>query len=275
MYNNHRKDRTDRKKELRRHCGIVLFTLTLALGAAFLYFTANSSQDTQRIKSENKVINENKEALEKEEEQKEAETVEANAVALSMWNHILVNPWNKLPENFTVDLQQLDDGQAIDKSAYPDLQAMMDDAHAQGLSPMICSSYRAPEKQEYLFDDKIKRCEEQGYSKDEACKVAATWVALPGTSEHQTGLALDIVSSNNQTLEKEQENTPEQQWLINNSYKYGFILRYPSDKSNITGISYEPWHYRYVGREAAKIIHDRGICLEEYLDSLKSVSKQN
>jgi D-alanyl-D-alanine carboxypeptidase len=98
-------------------------------------------------------------------------------------------------------------------------------------------------------------------------------VALPGTSEHQTGLALDIVSSNNQTLEKEQEDTPEQQWLINNSYKYGFILRYPSEKSNITGISYEPWHYRYVGRETAKIIHDSGICLEEYLDSLKPGTK--
>ncbi len=105
----------------------------------------------------------------------------------------------------------------------------------------------------------------QNYSQEEAKKKAAQWIAIPGTSEHQTGLALDIVSSSYQLLNKEQENTPEQKWLIENSYKYGFILRYPSDKTNITGIEYEPWHYRYVGKETAKEITERGICLEEYL----------
>lgn len=91
----------------------------------------------------------------------------------------------------------------------------------------------------------------------------------PGTSEHHTGLALDIVSQNYQLLDEEQENTPEQQWLMHNSYKYGFILRYPNDKSKITGIHYEPWHYRYVGKEIAKEIYEQGICLEEYLENLQ------
>ena len=94
---------------------------------------------------------------------------------------------------------------------------------------------------------------------------AARWVARPGTSEHQTGLALDIVAASYQVLDEKQEDTAEQQWLMENSWKYGFILRYPSEKSGITGIGYEPWHYRYVGRAAAAEIHCAGVCLEEYL----------
>ena len=93
-----------------------------------------------------------------------------------------------------------------------------------------------------------------------------TVVALPGTSEHQTGLALDIVDAGYQELDEAQENTPVQQWLMRNSWRYGFILRYPTGKSNITGIIYEPWHYRYVGRDAARAIYESGLCLEEYLE---------
>ena len=142
---------------------------------------------------------------------------------------------------------------------------MMDDARAEGLSPMICSSYRTWDKQRTLYDNETKRYMAQGYSKEEAEKEAAKWVAVPGTSEHQTGLAVDIVAQSYQILDKKQEDTPEQRWLMENSYKYGFILRFPTDKSKITGINYEPWHYRYVGKEAAKEIYERGICLEEYL----------
>ena len=94
---------------------------------------------------------------------------------------------------------------------------------------------------------------------------AARWVAQPGTSEHQTGLALDIVAAGYQILDEEQEDTAEQKWLMENSWKYGFILRYPSEKSDITGIGYEPWHYRYVGKAAAADIYRTGVCLEEYL----------
>lgn len=181
------------------------------------------------------------------------------------WNMILVNPWNKMDNNFTVELTQLANGHAIDKRAYPDLQNMMDDARAQGLSPIICSSYRTSEKQHTLFDKETKGYLVQGYTQEEAEKEAAKWVAVPGTSEHQTGLAVDIVAQSYQMLDERQADTPEQKWLMENSYKYGFILRYPTDKSEITGISYEPWHYRYVGKEAAKEIYERGICLEEYL----------
>ena len=90
-------------------------------------------------------------------------------------------------------------------------------------------------------------------------------VAVPGTSEHQLGLALDIVDMNHQILDESQEETDTQQWLMAHSWEYGFILRYPNDKSEITGIIYEPWHYRYVGRDAAREIYEQGVCLEEYL----------
>ena len=171
-----------------------------------------------------------------------------------------------LPSDWSVDLVQLRNGQSIDRHAYDGLQAMMDDARAEGLDPLICSSYRTQEKQEQLYTNKYNSYIEQGYSGDDAKAYAATWVAYPGTSEHQLGLTVDICSVSNQNLDDSQGDTATQQWLMANCYKYGFILRYPSDKSDITGISYEPWHYRYVGKNVAQEIHDKGICLEEYLE---------
>lgn len=181
------------------------------------------------------------------------------------WNLILVNPWNKIPDNFEIDFVELADGHKVDSRAYPDLQAMMDDCRAEGLSPYICSSYRTYDYQKGLHDRQVNKYLSYGYTEEEAYAEASKWVAIPGTSEHHTGLALDIVASYYIVLDESQEEMPEQQWLMENSYKYGWILRYPNDKTNVTGIYYEPWHYRYVGKEAAKEIHDRGITLEEYL----------
>ena len=106
-------------------------------------------------------------------------------------------------------------------------------------------------------------------SPEQARSEAATVVAVPGTSEHHLGLALDIVDAGYPFLTEEQEETPVQKWLIENSWKYGFILRYPSGKSDITGIIYEPWHYRYVGREVAAEVYASGLCFEEYLDQFR------
>lgn len=186
---------------------------------------------------------------------------------LREWNLLLVNADNPLQSPVDPVLTQLRNGQAVDSRIYPDLQKMMDDARSQGLSPLICSSYRTEEKQTQLYRDKVRRCRQEGYSEEQAKAEAARWVAPPGTSEHQTGLAVDIVAQNYQLLDRSQEDTPEQKWLMENCTKYGFVLRYPPDKSNITGISYEPWHYRYVGKQAAAEMKERGQCLEEYLQS--------
>ncbi|WMJ22983.1 M15 family metallopeptidase [Paludicola sp. MB14-C6] len=182
------------------------------------------------------------------------------------WNLVLVNRWNKIDERSTnIKLTQLKNGQSVDERIYPELQKMMDDCRAAGLSPLICSSYRTTEKQTRLYNNQIDNYIRKGFARADAVVEAGKWSAIPGTSEHQLGLAVDIVSTSNQMLDKSQEQTAEQKWLMENSYKYGFILRYPSSKSQITGINYEPWHYRYVGKEAAAAIKKQAICLEEYL----------
>lgn len=182
------------------------------------------------------------------------------------WKLLLVNPWNELPEDFSVELKHFSGGHAVDARIYPDLQAMLEDARAGGLSPIVCSSYRSQEKQQALYDRKIARLQARGYSREDAEAEAGKWVAVPGTSEHQIGLAVDIVSLSYQLLDEAQADTAEQAWLMEHAHEYGFVLRYPKEKSSITGICYEPWHYRYVGKNAAKVMCEQGICLEEYLE---------
>lgn len=186
------------------------------------------------------------------------------------WQLLLVNPWNALPENFTVELVSLKNGLQVDARIYENLNEMLSDCWAEGLRPIVCSAYRTQATQNRLYNNKVARLRAAGYEKEEARTEAGRWVAIPGTSEHQTGLALDIVASSYQLLDEKQEKTAEQQWLMENSWRYGFILRYPSDKGEITGIGYEPWHYRYVGREAAAAMHESGQCLEEYLQALST-----
>ena len=181
------------------------------------------------------------------------------------WRLLLVNPWNALPEDYEVELATLSNGLQVDARIYDDLNDMLTDCRAAGLSPIVCSAYRTQATQTRLYNNKVARVRASGVPEDQVEAEAARWVAKPGTSEHQTGLALDIVAASYQILDEKQEDTAEQQWLMENSWKYGFILRYPSEKSDITGIGYEPWHYRYVGKAAAAEIHHTGVCLEEYL----------
>ena len=184
------------------------------------------------------------------------------------WKLMLVNPWNKLPENYTVTLKRLANGLQVDERIYDDLNAMLTDCRKTGLQPVVCSAYRSHATQTRLHNNKIARLRYAGYSYESAVREAARWVAVPGTSEHDTGMALDLVSYSYQLLNEKQENTAEQKWLMEHCWEYGFILRYPKDKTEVTGIGYEPWHYRYVGRENAAKIRESGLCLEEYLQSL-------
>lgn len=177
---------------------------------------------------------------------------------------VLVNKDNTLPNDWKVDPVKLKNNQAIDRRAYDDLQNMFDDARKAGYEPLIISSYRSHEKQVALFDKKVKEYKAEGNSDEKAKELAGQWVAYPGTSEHELGLALDIVSVENQNLDESQLKSPVQLWLIENSWKYGFVLRYPNDKKEITKINFEPWHYRYVGKDAAKEMHENNLCLEEY-----------
>lgn len=177
------------------------------------------------------------------------------------WPLMLVNRWNPIPENYAPELTELWNGELVDSRIYPDLQEMFDDARDTGMEPYVNSGYRTNQLQQSLMDQEIADYISQGYSEEKAKEIAEQWVAPPGTSEHQIGLAVDI--SMEDTSDPNASDV--WQWLRENSYKYGFILRYPEDKTDITGIGYEPWHYRYVGKAIAEDIYRQGICLEEYL----------
>ena len=183
---------------------------------------------------------------------------------------LLVNPWNFMPEGYTPEVTLIDGWQYGSVVCKDDLLLMLEDCRKAGHIPYVASAFRTHEKQVYLYNNKIQRLINEGYSEEEARALAGTVVAVPGTSEHELGLAFDLVDSSYQNLDEAQENTPVQKWLMANSWKYGFILRYPNDKSEATGIIYEPWHYRYVGKTLAKAVYESGLCLEEYMDSISN-----
>jgi D-alanyl-D-alanine carboxypeptidase len=179
---------------------------------------------------------------------------------LSEGNLVVVNHWNELPEDYDIELMELSNGQKIDERIYPYLQEMFNAARAEGIYPIVREGYRTEKEQQALYDEKVQAYINEGYSRSRAEKTAKEWVALPGTSEHQLGLAVDFNS-----VETSFENTKEFRWLKENAEKYGFVNRYPKNKTEITGINYEPWHYRYVGVENAKDMNQKGVCLEEYV----------
>lgn len=179
------------------------------------------------------------------------------------WNLILVNRDNYIPEDYEIELTELANGEQVDSRIYPALQEMFNAARAEGLHLFVKAGWRTQEEQQRLLDDKIAAYQNEGHSRSEAKKLAAEWVAAPGTSEHQLGLAVDINADTAQTASNDVYD-----WLLANAHKYGFIKRYPDDKTDITGIINEPWHYRYVGREAAYDIYSQGLCLEEYIAAL-------
>ncbi len=176
------------------------------------------------------------------------------------WNLILVNGNSYIPEDYDVELVTLSNGQKVDQRIYPDLQDMFDTMRSQGIYPVVASGYRTEAKQRQLLHDKIEAYEEKGCSWWTARKNALQWVSKPGTSEHQLGIAVDINQEGTRSTADQVYD-----WLEHNAHRFGFICRYPADKTGITGVSNEPWHYRYVGKEAAEQIYEQGICLEEYL----------
>ena len=180
------------------------------------------------------------------------------------WELVLVNRDNYIPDDYEMDLMELSNGQKIDSRIYPYLQEMFDDARNAGVYPFVRDGYRTAEEQQQILDDKIAAYRSEGYTKHMAEETAMEWGALPGTSEHQLGLAVDINADTSKCSRDDVYN-----WLLENSYKYGFIQRYPSGKTSITGVANEPWHYRYVGKKAAEEIHQSGMCLGEYVENLK------
>ena len=187
-------------------------------------------------------------------------TLSPEAAALP-WNLTLVNSTHPVPDNWQVELKTLSNGQQVDVRIYEDLQAMFDDARALGLKPKVNTSYRSYEDQKKILTNKYKNYRNSDYSHEAAQREALKWASYPGYSEHHLGLAIDINSADKENCSNESI----WDWLKRNCQNYGFIWRYPGVKSDITGISNEDWHFRYVGKEAATYIMENQLCLEEYL----------
>ena len=174
------------------------------------------------------------------------------------WMLVLVNDSHPLSVLTPPELVALSNGITVDARMYPALQAMFNAMRAIGLSPFVREGFRTNEMQQEILDTRVQQYVNAGYSHEQSRKLALQYVAEPGTSEHQLGLAVDINSTDG-------NNWSCYTWLAAHAHEFGFILRYPQGKENITGIAYEAWHYRYVGTEAAAEIYAAGVTLEEYL----------
>lgn len=202
-------------------------------------------------------------------------------------NLMLLNRKYELPADFEWDLVYWSNGtyvdamylnceernsvKAVDRAAYQPLKDMFAAAKEAGYPLELVSAYRSIYLQDKLFTRSVNSYMSQGYSEQVAIEKANYSRTFSGTSEHNTGLGFDILQKGNFTLSTSFENTEHFRWLMENAENYGFILRYAKDKTDITGIMYEPWHFRYVGVEHAKKINELGLCLEEYIDYLEAL----
>ena len=182
------------------------------------------------------------------------------------WNLVLVNDTHPMEDGYVPELVEVAEDRYLDARIADAAREMLADAKAAGLGVYNGSFYRSYDDQARIFNYSMENEKRSGVSYWKAYQEVALYVAEPGTSEHVLGLAMDLTSNVYVTLDEGQENTAEYKWFKENCYKYGFILRYPPNTTEITGIAYEPWHYRYVGVEDATKITELGITLEEYLE---------
>ena len=248
----------------------------LGVGTAAGIFLSDRSQqqeppsaDVQQEEKEEAPV-ESSSQKEEEQEQSSQETkqqqlAEEFAKEKEEYYLLLANAENPLPQDWSIQTEEVQNGYEMDKRAAPAMREMIQAAKEDGVELMLCSAYRSIEKQQQLFDRSQQAYMAQGMSEEEAYAKTATETAIPGTSEHQTGLAADIVTPTYQMLAAGFADPPAGQWLSEHAAEYGFVLRYPQDKQEVTGIIYESWHYRFVGKTHAKLMKESGLCLEEYL----------
>lgn len=243
--------------------GIIIILVTLAIVIMAIYWSISgiiSMFKNKKATKQNEIKNSEQTA-----QTQTAAVNNANSEKISQWYLKLVNKDNSVDKDYVPELEELDDGIKFDKRAISYLRDMINAMYKSGTTKIwVQSGYRSYEKQEELFNNKVNYYKNKGKSQEEAEILAQTIVQRPEMSEHNLGLAADFNTVNNEFT-----TTKAFKWLEENAQNYGFILRYPKDKQDITGISYESWHWRYVGIEDAKIMKEKGYCLEEYIEYLK------
>ncbi len=220
--------------------------------------TADSSTESDAAVSGDTVITNS------EEEVPLSATAGTTTFSSDDWKIILVNKQHPIPDDYDFPLGTISGSMRCDERIISPLLEMMRAASQDGVSLIICSPYRDMDRQTMLFTNKVNRYMSGGMSYMDAYNLASQAVTVPGSSEHQIGLAIDIITDDYSSLDEGFGDTPAGKWLAANSYKYGFILRYPAGKEGITSIEFEPWHFRYVGVDAATVMTENNICLEEF-----------
>lgn len=265
---------TGKKKQLKRRmirrmiwrCAICL-TGILILGMAWrvtsfaIRHLMPEKETVQETMGSNTVQAETEQAMEQND-------VDAVSEKLQREHILLVNKDHPLDESYKPNLSHMNNyGVDVDSSIYKPLNDMLEAGEQEGLIFWIASAYRSTERQRELLDEDIEALVNRGYSYSEAYEEVVRETMPVGCSEHATGLAVDIVAKDYQILDEKQGRTEEIKWLQKNCSHYGFILRYPEGKEDITKVDYESWHFRYVGVDAAEAIMSQGITLEEYLEA--------
>lgn len=257
---------------------IVIIIIIIAFFIMYLIFSNNKNSDI-KLSIENLQKNNNS-SIDIEYLENKTENLVANSVIINTlntaikenteiddWRLVLVNYENDIPENYTVDLTNIDEYRAVDSRIFDELIQMIKDMKKLGLSGIwIQSAYRSIDHQSELYLDKVNEYIAQGKTLEESEKLTGQVINKPKASEHNLGLAIDF-----NYVDYDFEKTKEYAWLLQNARNYGFILRYPKEKEDITKVNFEPWHWRYVGVEHALKITELGMCLEEYIEYLKNV----
>lgn len=187
------------------------------------------------------------------------------------WNLLLVSEASPLPKTFTVDLEKVPGGK-VDTRIANQLREMIAAAEQDGVTLTVASAYRSVRLQNSLYDKKVRVYRNRGVGEEESLRHAGRTVQPPGSSEHHTGLAIDLLTKHVTTLDKDFAKTDAYAWLQAHGADYGFAERYPKGKEEITGIEWEPWHFRYIGAEHAQVLRDSGLCLEEYIEQLQGTT---
>lgn len=258
------KNRREKYKEKSKNSFKIILVLFLSLSIIlitliFLIFHKREKEkDKKELETSSNVVEENNvmEIIIPKENKRE----------INDWRLILVNKENPLPQDFTIELASIDKTRQVDKRIIGELKEMMQAMKSAGINNIwVQSAYRSIEYQEKLYNNKINEYLRLGLTRQEAEKLTLEYINKPGESEHNLGLAVDFNRVND-----EFKNTKAFEWLSKNAKDYGFVMRYPEEKANITGIEYEPWHWRYVGKENAYKMEELSMCLEEYIEYLET-----
>lgn len=261
-----KKKRYNKKKQLnKRKIAIVILIIIIVItlivkkskNKTTVETTTNQVEQTTSEQEENKVEEEqvNEQAQEQQPEKE-----------ITDWRLTLANYENLLPENFTVKVENIDKTRQFDARAIGELNDMMNQMKKDGITNIwVQSAYRSVARQKELYDASVKKYLQEGKTQEEAETLTNEYINKPGSSDHNLGLAVDFNKVDNGF-----EKLDGFKWLQKNAENYGFILRYPKDKEDITKISYESWHWRYVGVEHAKKMNELNMCLEEYIQYLKT-----